>query len=454
MKKSYSLSALALIPVVIPLLPSQVMAHGLMVDPPSRNAYCGLNIKPDQAAGTECDGVFDIDFTGGYSFMSVLTHAEGRKVVTPLPTNVCGFDSETWQGGATPWDTPFDWPTSSVSAGPKTITWNISWGPHFDDTADFRYWITKENFEFSTSETLTWDDFESVAFCDLNYDDSNPTANPNVTPDKAATLFHTQCNLPERSGRHVIYGEWGRNEFTFERFHGCLDVVYGGDPATPTPSPTPTPVTPTPPPVSVTPIPTPVTPAPVPINTPPFADFSFSVNDLSLSVDASNSSDEDGDVLSYNWNFGDGSTANGNTTTHNYAADGQYTVTLTVNDGQDTSQTTRVVNVESPFTGGGSDLACEYIVNNEWNSGFVANIRLTNRGDEAVNGWDVTWEYDDGSIMTSNWNADITGSNPYSASNLGWNAIIEPNTTVEFGIQGTKGGSSAAMPVVNGEKCN
>lgn len=444
--KKYSLSTLALIPV-IPFLPSQVIAHGLMVDPPARNAYCGLNIKPDQAAGTECDGVFDADFSGGYSFMSVLTHAEGRKVVSPLPTNVCGFDSETWSGGATPWDTPFDWPTSSVEAGPKTITWNISWGPHFDDTVDFRYWITTSDFDFSTSEALTWDDFESVPFCELDYDDLNPSANPNITPDKGAALFHTQCNLPNRAGRHVIYGEWGRNEFTFERFHGCIDVVYGDDPITPTP--TPTPITPTPTPTPITP-----TPTPAPGNTAPVANFTFSVSDLSVSVDASSSSDADDDVLSYSWDFGDGNTASGSSTTYNYSVDGQYTITLTVNDGQDTSQTTRIVNVESPLTGGGSDLACEYIVNNEWSDAFVANIRLTNRGDEAVNGWDVTWEYDDGTVMTSNWNADVSGNNPYSASNLGWNAIIEPNTTIEFGIQGTKGGSIAAIPTVNGEKCN
>ena len=34
--------------------------------------------------------------------------------------------------------------------------------------------------------------------------------------------------VPERQGRHVIYAEWGRNHFTFERFHGCVDVVIGG----------------------------------------------------------------------------------------------------------------------------------------------------------------------------------------------------------------------------------
>ena len=44
--------------------------------------------------------------------MSVLTHDVGRAGVTPLPQNVCSFDSETFNGQVTPWDTPIDWPTN------------------------------------------------------------------------------------------------------------------------------------------------------------------------------------------------------------------------------------------------------------------------------------------------------------------------------------------------------
>jgi chitin-binding protein len=36
--------------------------------------------------------------------------------------------------------------------------------------------------------------------------------------------------VPARSGRHVIYAEWGRNQFTFERFSSCMDVVFQGGP--------------------------------------------------------------------------------------------------------------------------------------------------------------------------------------------------------------------------------
>lgn len=212
------------------MLSTGAMGHGLMSEPAARNWFCGAITKPDTAEpGSACAQAFADDFNGGYQFMSVLTHDVGRKGVTPLPTNVCGFDSETWSGGATPWDKSIDWPTHSISSGPLTITWNISWGPHFDDTEEFVYYITKPDYQYQVGQPLTWDDFESEPFCNLTgYDDTNPDATPNITPDKDNSLFHTQCVVPERSGRHVIYGEWGRNQWTYERFHGCIDVAFDG----------------------------------------------------------------------------------------------------------------------------------------------------------------------------------------------------------------------------------
>jgi chitin-binding protein len=220
-------------------LASAALGHGLVQDPPSRNWVCGFATKPDEsgtprAKTPECAAAFEGTGSGGYQFMSVLTHARGRAAVTPLPQNVCGFNSETFAGGATPWDKPINWPTSPIQAGPKVFTWNISWGPHFDDTEEFRYWITKPGFQFQVGKPLAWTDFEDQAFCVQKYTDATPNANPNVVPKKATTQFDTTCNVPARTGRHVIYGEWGRNQFTFERFHSCMDVAFtpstgGGD---------------------------------------------------------------------------------------------------------------------------------------------------------------------------------------------------------------------------------
>ena len=208
-------------------------SHGLVEEPPSRNWLCGAITKPDEVAnGTaeypECGDAFANDFNGGYQFMSVLTHDVGRAGVSPLPDYVCGFGSETFNGGATPWDSAADWPTSPMAAGRQEFKWNIQWGPHFDDTEEFRYWITKADFQYERNRPLAWSDFETDAFCVQNYNDAQPNANPDVIALKDTTQFRTFCDVPQRSGRHIIYAEWGRNEFTFERFHGCVDVVFDG----------------------------------------------------------------------------------------------------------------------------------------------------------------------------------------------------------------------------------
>lgn len=214
--------------------------HGLIQDPPSRNWFCGAITKPDQVNnGTAqypvCGNAFNaagLDPSAGYNFMSVLTHTTGRAGVG-VRTNVCGFNSETWNGAATPWDQPIDWPTSTMTAGSRLFTWNISWGPHFSDTENFRYWITRSNFQYQVGRPLAFSDFEDTPFCELTYSDATPNANPNVIPNPANATFQTRCNVPQRTGRHVIYAEWGRNQWTFERFHGCIDAVFQGG-STPT----------------------------------------------------------------------------------------------------------------------------------------------------------------------------------------------------------------------------
>ncbi|MEM6794691.1 MAG: cellulose binding domain-containing protein [Acidobacteriota bacterium] len=518
-------------------------AHGLMEKPASRNQFCGVITKPDQAAnGTGqypvCADAFASDFSGGYSFMSVLTHDVGRTGVSPLPEHVCGFGSETFQGGPTPWDSPIDWPTNAMTSGRNEIVWQINWGPHFDDTEEFRYWITKPDFQFQVGVPLAWSDFESQEFCVLKYDDSNPTGNPDVVAEKAETRFRTFCDVPERTGRHVIYGEWGRNFFTFERFHGCIDAVFG-DVSNPVDAR-----------IAVTP----------------------DVNEItgagSLSLDAGASA---GSGLSFQWSvtaadpalysFSDATAA---ATTFSFAdpsVASNVTLTLTATDGTNSDSAivqlshlpdtpvgfkllglvteepqalqagdrvqVRVVDsagqdsffpatpltldaqnsapdawpaalagavnalgadvvigllnasgevvpvqdavsnyfysrlgsdVVSAFLvvtpAGSSSSSCEFVVSNEWDSGFTATIRINNDGTSAIDGWQVSWEFTDGSAVDNLWNANlVTTGSSYSASNLDWNGVIQPGQSAEFGFVGSKGGSSVPIPQIVGAVC-
>jgi hypothetical protein len=97
---------------------------------------------------------------------------------------------------------------------------------------------------------------------------------------------------------------------------------------------------------------------------------------------------------------------------------------------------------------------CEYLVNDDWGSGFTATIRITNNTSTTLNTWQVSWNYTDGTRRTDGWNATVSGSNPYSALPLSWNATINPGSVAEFGVKGTNGGTKASVPAVTGSVCN
>ena len=85
--------------------------------------------------------------------------------------------------------------------------------------------------------------------------------------------------------------------------------------------------------------------------TPPVADAGpeQTVNvETTVNFDAGGSTDNV-DVVSYEWDFGDGTTGTGKTTTHTYKETGTYTVTLKVRDASENTDTTSInVSVQPP----------------------------------------------------------------------------------------------------------
>jgi LysM repeat protein len=140
-----------------------------------------------------------------------------------------------------------------------------------------------------------------------------------------------------------------------------------GEPIAPTatpisvPGPTATPTIPPPP--TSTPGPTVViTPGNCANNLPPIADAGGPYNAMRgkgqafITFDGSGSTDADGVIVNYGWNFGDGSpTQSGETVAHGYTSIGAYVATLTVTDdcgatAQDTAGVT-IVGPTPPATG-------------------------------------------------------------------------------------------------------
>lgn len=96
-----------------------------------------------------------------------------------------------------------------------------------------------------------------------------------------------------------------------------------------------------------------------PTNQPPHADAgpsqSANVGEI-VAFNGSSSSDPDGNILTYLWDFGDGQTGSGANAMHTYNTAGNYAVSLTVSDGQysDTAYVQIVVNEKTGFSFGGT----------------------------------------------------------------------------------------------------
>ena len=75
----------------------------------------------------------------------------------------------------------------------------------------------------------------------------------------------------------------------------------------------------------------------------PTAEFTYTPTkpnvEKEVKFDATDSSDPDGKIVSYEWDFGDGNTATGEEVTHTYKEEGTYTAELTVTDNDDLTDT-------------------------------------------------------------------------------------------------------------------
>lgn len=207
---------------------------------------------------------------------------------------------------------------------------------------------------------------------------------------------------------------------------------------------------------------------PPPPNQLPTATFSEAANRLAVNFDGAASSDPDGTIASYEWNFGDGNTGTGAAVAHNYAAEGTYTVTLKVTDNAGgVNETSKDITVTDPnalptaaFTSSTTDLTADFDASSSsdpdgtialysWDFGDgspVANTAAATHSYAAAGTYPVTLTVTDNRGGTAVLTKDVTVTAPNPAivtddfartTASGW------GTALKGGAWTTTGGASA-----------
>ncbi|WP_419193099.1 Calx-beta domain-containing protein [Kolteria novifilia] len=94
----------------------------------------------------------------------------------------------------------------------------------------------------------------------------------------------------------------------------------------------------------------------------------------------------------------------------------------------------------------------DFNVRDDWGSGFVADLSLTNNGTTTIEGWQLVFDFphDIGNI----WSAEIASrvGDQFTIEAASWNQAIAPGQTVGFGFQGSPGNVSSepANVLLNG----
>lgn len=170
-----------------------------------------------------------------------------------------------------------------------------------------------------------------------------------------------------------------------------------------------------------------------------------------INFDGTGSNDPEGDALTYRWNFGDGTIGYGVAPSHTYTRGGSYTVTLTVNDGNDTSApaTTTVsvanqvpiANAGGPYSGwknenilvsaaGSSDpdgdsLQYKWSFSNTYSTQATANFQSSTSGTFTIQLWVNDGEVDSVPVSTT-----VTVNNRPPVADAGADQNVLPASTV------------------------
>ncbi|GGV28879.1 hypothetical protein GCM10010277_11340 [Streptomyces longisporoflavus] len=201
-------------------VPGTAAAHGVAMVPGSRTYLCYkdllANSSTQMPANPACKAaVQEAGTTPLYNWFAVLdSNAGGRGEGYVEDGTLCSA------GDRSPYDfAPYnaartDWPVTHLTSG-ADIELNYSNWAHHPGT--FKVYVTKEGFD--PEQPLGWHDLENIQTV------QNPPQSGGAGSE--AGHYYWDLQLPERTGRHILFVQWIRSD-SQENFFSCSDVVFDG----------------------------------------------------------------------------------------------------------------------------------------------------------------------------------------------------------------------------------
>ncbi|WP_068774022.1 lytic polysaccharide monooxygenase [Paenibacillus sp. FJAT-26967] len=193
---------LLMIAVLMLLFPNTSSAHGYLDVPASRALLCKTKVN------TDCGGA-------AYEPQS----AEAGK---GFPNGGPGDGHIASAGNTFPKldeQTSTRWSKVPMTAGPQAFKWQLN-AAHA--TTTFKYFITKPGW--NPNAPLTRASFDLTPFCQEDFNGASP-----------ANYHTTNCNVPERTGYHVILAIWEVSGAP-TAYVNVTDVDFGGGSTLPAPT--------------------------------------------------------------------------------------------------------------------------------------------------------------------------------------------------------------------------
>lgn len=198
-----------------------LLAHGTIISPESRIYKCRFRGNVENHSDPACRAAIDL---GGkqaiYDWTALRQANANSQHQTIIPDGeLCSGGNSDYQGMDL---NRTDWRTSEITPDADGTFEFVYYGTAPHATKDWIFYITKESW--SPGTPLRWSNIEE--FCTLG-------EVPLVQDSENRSVYRFRCNLPERTGKHVIYNIWQRSD-SEEAFYSCSDVQFSdeGEPVT------------------------------------------------------------------------------------------------------------------------------------------------------------------------------------------------------------------------------